>query len=430
MPLDIQRRLFPDLTGKREVRDAATSTFVDNMKLPVHRWFRFSAGFSAQWVASVINKNGNLSPRILDPFAGSGTTLIASEQAGTPAIGIEAHPFVARVAQAKLEWRSDPEEYLERVRRIRERSKELTPDTELYPRLIYKCYHLPTIAKLDVLRQACEEFADETAVARLAWLTLVSILRQVSHVGTAQWQYILPNKKKAHVAEVYEAFDRTCGIFYEDMLNGQQLRSPRARLLAGDARHCKGVSDGWATLVITSPPYPNNYDYADATRLEMSFLREINGWGELQTKIRRHLVRSCSQHVPEKAVDLNKVLESQEVTPIRDELAAVCHELAEVRLNRGGRKTYHLMVACYFRDLALVWHMLRRCCASPSRVCFVVGDSAPYGVYVPVIPWLGRLATAAGFLSWQFEKTRDRNIKWKNRKHRVPLQEGRLWVEG
>jgi hypothetical protein len=29
-----------------------------------------------------------------------------------------------------------------------------------------------------------------------------------------------------------------------------------------------------------------------------------------------------------------------------------------------------------------------------------------------------------------FEKTRDRNIKWKNRKHRVPLCEGRLWVEG
>ena len=40
------------------------------------------------------------------------------------------------------------------------------------------------------------------------------------------------------------------------------------------------------------------------------------------------------------------------------------------------------------------------------------------------------LAIAAGFKSFTFEKTRDRNVKWKNRKHRVPLQEGRLWVEG
>jgi len=36
----------------------------------------------------------------------------------------------------------------------------------------------------------------------------------------------------------------------------------------------------------------------------------------------------------------------------------------------------------------------------------------------------------AGFDSWQFEKLRDRNIKWKNRKHRVPLHEGLLTVDG
>ena len=65
-----------------------------------------------------------------------------------------------------------------------------------------------------------------------------------------------------------------------------------------------------------------------------------------------------------------------------------------------------------------------------ATVCFVIGDSAPYGVYVPVVPWLGALAEAAGFHAWRFEETRQRNIKWKNRKHRVPLKEGRLWVEG
>lgn len=70
------------------------------------------------------------------------------------------------------------------------------------------------------------------------------------------------------------------------------------------------------------------------------------------------------------------------------------------------------------------------CGTTPSRVCFVVGDSAPYGVYVPAIEWLGKLAVAAGFRSYDFEKIRDRNVKWMNRKHRVPLCEGRLWVEG
>jgi hypothetical protein len=129
-------------------------------------------------------------------------------------------------------------------------------------------------------------------------------------------------------------------------------------------------------------------------------------------------------------VNLYDVLAAPEVEPIRHELSSVCEQLAEIRKTKGGKKTYHLMVACYFRDLALVWKALRRVCASDATVCFVVGDSAPYGVYVPVVPWLGELAKAAGFGAWRFEKTRSRNIKWKNRKHRVPLQEGRLWVEG
>ena len=205
---------------------------------------------------------------------------------------------------------------------------------------------------------------------------------------------------------------------------------PDSQLVLGDARSCRSAISGTVNLVITSPPYPNNYDYADATRLEMCFLREIDGWGDLQQAVRQYLVRSCSQHVPEKAIDLEATLLAPELEPIRSEIASVCRRLAEVRLTKGGRKTYHLMVACYFLDLAQVWLALRRVCDSPSEVCFVIGDSAPYGVYVPVMDWLGRLAMAAGFCDVRFEKTRDRNVKWKNRKHRVPLCEGRLWVRG
>ena len=119
-----------------------------------------------------------------------------------------------------------------------------------------------------------------------------------------------------------------------------------------------------------------------------------------------------------------------ELLPIRGELVPVCNELAAIRLTKGGKKTYHLMVACYFADLARTWQTLRRVCASPSKVCFVIGDSAPYGVYVPVHDWLAQLALAAGFSDCHFERIRDRNTKWKNRKHRVPLCEGRLWVKG
>lgn len=50
---------------------------------------------------------GDLSGLVLDPFVGSGTTVLAAEEVGVPAVGLEAHPFVRRVAQAKLLWPSD-----------------------------------------------------------------------------------------------------------------------------------------------------------------------------------------------------------------------------------------------------------------------------------------------------------------------------------
>ena len=409
-----------------------SSTFVDNLKLPVHRWFRYSAGFSAHWVERVI-ADARAAARaltVLDPFAGAGTALLAAERLGVASYGLDAHPFVARVARAKLLYRSGPDAYRERARAVRRQAGRLRGPGGPYPALIHKCFIPEALQTLDRLRRAWEQLRDDTPASELTWLTLVAILRPVSHAGTAPWQYVLPRKAKKAPLEPLTAFDQMTRTVYADMQAVGTRTGPPATYLRADARTCDGVPDACADLIVTSPPYANNFDYADATRLEMCFLREIDSWRDLQQTVRDRLVRSCSQHVPEKAVDLNAALASPELRPIRAEITKVCRELDAVRQQKGGKKTYHLMVACYFLDMARVWQALRRVCKRPSRACFVVGDSAPYGVHVPVVEWLGALAQAAGFRSFAFEKTRDRNVKWKNRKHRVPLCEGRLWVEG
>lgn len=425
-----QLLLFP---ADREpaVREAISSTFIDNMALPIHRWYRYSAGFSAQWVESVIaeaRQSGAVA--VLDPFAGAGTTLIAAENLGVPCRGVEAHPFVARIARAKLLYRGDPQAFAQRVAKVKRLAQTLTASVNDYPPLIRKCFTDDALACLDQLRRAWEKTDDQSPASQLVWLAIVAILRPVSHAGTAPWQYVLPRKTKRAPLHPLAAFESMTAMMAADMRTSGPLTGPPALLASSDARTCAGVPDQWANLVITSPPYANNYDYADATRLEMCFWREIDGWGDLQQAVRRHLIRSCSQHVPESAVDLEQMLSAPEMRIIRNDITEVCRQLACVRRHKGGKKTYHLMVAAYFLDLAQVWQALRRVCQRPSRLCFVIGDSAPYGVYVPVMEWLGRLALAAGFSTFTFEKIRDRNVKWKNRKHRVPLCEGRLWVQG
>ena len=216
-----------------------------------------------------------------------------------------------------------------------------------------------------------------------------------------------------------------------DMAQRQQrLGGPTALVHQDDARDCDSIEDGWADLVLTSPPYANNFDYADATRIEMTFFRDIDTWGDLQSRVRKHLLRSCTQHVSKDAEDILLLMDTPLLAPIQLELRQAVRDLLEQRATHGGHKDYHAMAVAYFHDMSRVFRSLRRATMKDALMCFVIGDSAPYGVYLPVERWMGELALAAGFSHYEFGKTRDRNLKWKNRKHRVPLKEGRLWIEG
>src|SRR6185503_3851806 len=154
-----------------------------------------------------------------------------------------------------------------------------------------------SLCRLQALRQAYETADLTPAIGGLVWLAITSILRETSGVGTAQWQYLLPKKSKAKTTDPFTAFRSRIQLFAADMrAQKRQVGDAQASLRLSDARNLKELGDlaGRVGLVLTSPPYPNNFDYADATRLEMTFWGEIASWGDLQDAVRRRLVRSCS----------------------------------------------------------------------------------------------------------------------------------------
>ena len=437
--LAYQPELFaevPNIALNHARFNGRSGAFGVNVSLPVRRWCRYSAGFSADWVSSLIHERrfGAGPFSVLDPFAGVGTTILASEAAQVQSWGFETHPFIHRVATAKLKGihcelsgiRKSFDEFLNRL------PEDVAVLPSEIPLLLSKCYTTDSLRVLFAMRNLfLSDFDNKTPENELIWLTLTSILRMCSGAGTAQWQYVLPNKSKTGVQLPVAAFHAKAADILQDVEYAQRNAwSSQGTIILTDARAPVTDSQIQVDAVITSPPYPNNYDYADATRLEMTFWGEINGWGDLQHSVRRHLIHSCSQHAAAERLVLDDLLAEPVLNPIRKDLSTACRALAEVRETKGGKKTYHTMAAAYFRDLGLVFKALRPICRDGGVLCFVIGDSAPYGVYLDVDVWLGELALNAGFKSYSFEKIRDRNVKWKNRKHRVPLKEGRLWIEG
>ena len=427
-----QLTLFDDLAVTPDLKVSRSGTFVDNMSLPVHRWFRYSAGFAATWVKEVLAdwgiKPGHV---VLDPFVGSGTVPVVCDTIGVNSIGVEAHPVVARICKAKLLWTSNPDLVGHFAAEVLEHAQDREPDVSSYPQLIHRSFDTEALAALDSLKSAWSSLRDSSPESELIWLALTSILRPTSKAGTAQWQYILPNKTKKKVIHPLLAFQQQIEIIKSD-LRWMQTRAKRshAEIIAGDARTLADSMPQKVDAVITSPPYANNYDYADALRFEMTFWGDVTGWGDLHDTVRKYLIVSSSQHSSRERLKASDLLEVDAVEPIRDELGAVIEQLAKVRETHGGKKHYHTMIGAYCRDISLVLRQLRIACKAGSRMCWVIGDSAPYGVYCPIEKWIAELAMAAGFKQHHFNKLRDRNIKWKNRKHRVPLKEGLLWIEG
>lgn len=128
-----------DISSEKE--KTRRGAFTDNMSLPIHRWIRYSAGFSADWVKDVVQKSGIASHGlVLDPFAGSGTTLLACDEMGIPSVGFETHAFVRRVARAKLSWPEAERDLSTYAECVLAAAKDAPAEQPIENGLLEKCY--------------------------------------------------------------------------------------------------------------------------------------------------------------------------------------------------------------------------------------------------------------------------------------------------
>ena len=95
---------------------------------------------------------------------------------------------------------------------------------------------------------------------------------------------------------------------------------------------------------------------------------------------------------------------------------------------RKGKKSFHILMMHYFEDMYYVLKEMYRVLTPNSKAYLILGDSAPYGVYVPTTRILGDISQSLGFGDYEIYKIRERGNKWKNLKnrHNVELSENIL----
>ena len=100
-------------------------------------------------------------------------------------------------------------------------------------------------------------------------------------------------------------------------------------------------------------------------------------------------------------------------------------KLSELRLTKGGRKSYDLLTIGYFNDLYQILKDNFRVLQPNSTAKYILGDSAPYGVHIPTDELIGRIGCKIGFNRYEIEELRTRGGKWKDnpQRHNIALRE-------
>lgn len=408
-------------------------TFKDCLKAPIHRWFTYPAGYSHKLVEAKIKEYGiRQGDCIGDPFVGTGTTSLTAKLQGVNSLGVEAHPFVHWIAKTKLNFECDVDELrsdMASALREAHRLYASAPCTDGWPDLVYKCYSKPNLARLAALKTAIER--SESRQGQLLKVALTATLRDTTSAG-AGWPYIAPSKFAERKVErnAFNDFAKRCAIIEADVVKAMSVQAPSSShdLVLGDARRFSDfVGKETLKMVLTSPPYLNNYDYADRTRLETYFWGLFQNWGEITEQVRDKLIVAATTQV--KRIEMNGAAEVPEVgrvsPAVQKELFEAVQRLGELRKIKRGKKSYDLMVAQYFQDMLQVVAQVYASLVPKGVFILVLGDSAPYGVHIATDELVARIALDVGFSDYSIEIIRTRGDKWagNSQRHKVPLRE-------
>ncbi len=419
-------------------------TFKDSLKAPIHNWFTYPAGFSYKAVESSFTSHHiTQGDTIYDPFMGSGTTNLVAKKLGIHSYGVEAHPFVFKIARAKLRWEIDRDEILQGLCQIEDlvhaHKKQYlshSPRDILhneFPELLLKCYEDDTLLELLCIRNALNTLHISKASYDFFFVGLTGLLRDVSSAATG-WPYIAPKKKKMTSLNKIPLTEFRRQIY--KMLDDIRLMLEHAiptyseshhHLFNADSRHVTDlILEHSIDHIFTSPPYLNNFDYADRTRLELYFFGEATTWGDISQHIRTKLMTSATTQISRNDPRYTLSQNLRRACPdVYVQLKEAIQTLSERRLHKGGKKSYDLLVTGYFNDMYYELNEAFRVLKPGRSAVFVLGDSAPYGVHIPTDEFIGKIGKGLGFSEYHITVLRERGGKWGEnpQRHKVKLKE-------
>jgi DNA modification methylase len=359
-----------------------------------HGIHKYPAKFIPQIPRFCIEAYSDVGDVVLDPFMGSGTTLLESFILGRSSYGIDIHPLARLIAKVKT-TPLDPgrlsamaEELLRDIRSDRGDNRSWIPE-------IHNCEHwfkpnvlydLATIKKnvwgtgdgnyrdffkicfSSIIRKVSNSDDDSLIPEVTSFQKKLDEQGKTSYDSLARFENTVKNRLM-DAADLYRLLQE---------VSAKYRKLPKVDIIGNDARDI-ALGDGSVDLAVTSPPYASAVHYVSVHKLEMQWLGLLDDAAELDGRV----VGTARAYVNE--------YRSWEPSVDIPELKSVLVELMQ-----KDRKSAFIVYK-YFEEMRKNFCEVNRVLRRKGRYCVIVGENTFRKVRIPTYRILSRIAERSGF---------------------------------
>ena len=407
------------ITKEKNGSSFSDPAFSINKTQPIHRWVPWIAGFSKDFVSDSIKRHIDGNGIILDPFAGVGTTLVESHITGNDSIGFEINPYAYFACKTKINsLQIDEAIFNNEINKFslfyqcklnsKYRPFSKAPDgfktrVEFYsPKVLNK-----VLIFMDFIHTI-----DDQNISELFKLAFTSTMVKYSNYS---YEPSLATRKKSGKSDIedYDVQEVTIQKLREFSRDISWIKKtvssqkvPTSQIINDSFFNYKDhISKKSIDLIITSPPYLNNYHYNRNTRPQIYWLGfaqtpndmkplEESNFGNFWQTVRDREELDIIFDVPE--IDLiDKLDQLKKINP--------------------GKKTYGgsgwaNYAISYFNDCYRFSKGIEFSLKNGSTALVVIGNSILQGVTIPTDEYFAKIAESVGLEIIEIHKPKSKRI--------------------
>lgn len=331
---------------------------------------------------------------VLDPFMGSGTTLLESYVSGRESYGIDIHPLARLIAKVKTTpldpgvLRPRAEKLLSAVKSDNAANDSWIPDVPNREHW----FREQVLKELATIKKHVWA-VPESPYKDFFKICFSSIIRKVSNSDdhslipeVTSFQKKLDEQGKTS----YDSIAKFENALRNKLIDASDLwrlskeveekygHAPAVNIIGADARDIE-LEDSTVDIAVTSPPYASAVHYVSVHKLEMYWLDLLTSTSELDSRV----VGTARAYAPD--------YRSWEPTTRLERLRPVLNDL----LAKDKKSAY--IVHKYFEGMRKNLDEVNRVLRRNGKYCMVVGENSFRKVKIPTYQILVDIARISGF---------------------------------